>query len=278
MHPVLFHIGSYEVASYGLLLTVGFAVGILYSARRARASGLDGENVIDCGIWIIVSALLGSRAFWVMTHWDAFQPPHGSFVDAINPFASDGSFVGVAGLSVMGGLPAALVVSVWFFRRRQLAFYDYADVMAPAVALGAGITRIGCFLNGCCFGTVCPWPAIGVRFPDGSLPASVMHDAAIHPVQLYASVAGFAIAIFLYWLQSRRPFPGAVLFSLCALMGLQRFLLEFIRYNEGAEVWFRMGDQIISAYQGMAALLIVVGVAGLVWRARADRPPEAEPA
>lgn len=266
VHPILFRIGSYEVASYGLLLTVAFAIGILVAAKRANARGLNGEVVLDAGIWVIVSALLGSRAFWVATHWEQFRPPQGSLWDAINPLAGDGRFVGVAGLSVMGGLPAALVVAIAFFRWKKLPILRFADVMAPSVALGAGITRIGCFLNGCCFGTPCPEP-LGVHFPAGSLPESVFHGAAIHPVQLYASAAGFAIAGFLFWLDARRPFEGAVLFALCALMGLQRFALEFIRWNEGGEIWFRIGDQVVSTYQGVALGLAVVGVAGLFWAA-----------
>jgi phosphatidylglycerol:prolipoprotein diacylglycerol transferase len=277
VHPVLFRIGSYEVASYGLMLTLAFGLGIWIAARRARGRGLNGEAVLDAGIWIIVSSLLGSRAFWVVTHWEQFRPPHGSLWDAINPLASDGQFVGVAGLSVMGGLPAALVVALLFFRWKKLPILAFADLMAPSVALGAGITRIGCFLNGCCFGTACaaPW---AVTFPSGSLPGSVFHDTPIHPVQLYASAAGFAIAAFLFWLDSRRPREGAVVFAMCVLMGLQRFLLEFIRYNEGGEIWFRVGDQIVSSYQGVALGLVAVGAAGLLWsasRARAERPEPA---
>ncbi|MGH0034091.1 MAG: prolipoprotein diacylglyceryl transferase [Myxococcota bacterium] len=274
MYPVLFRIGSYEVASYGVMLTLAFALGIFIASRRANARGLNGEAVLDCGIWIIVSALLGSRAFWVVTHWEQFRPPQGSLLDAVNPLASDGQFVGVAGLSVMGGLPAALVVGLVFFRWKKLPILDFADLMAPAVALGAGITRIGCFLNGCCFGILCP-ESIGVHFPPDSLPASVFHDSPIHAVQLYASFAGFAIAGFLFWLDDRRPFQGAVLFSMCTLMGLQRFGLEFIRWNEGGEIWFRIGDQIISSYQGVAMSLVLVGVAGLFWTASRGRRKEA---
>jgi phosphatidylglycerol:prolipoprotein diacylglycerol transferase len=278
LHPILLNIGSYPVASWGLLLTLAFGVGILLAARRANSMGLDGEAVIDCLFWIIVSGLLGGRAFWVISHWELFQPPHGSMMDVINPFRSDSSFVGLSGLSMMGGLPAGLLAAAWFFRRRKLAFFAYLDVMSPAVALGAGITRIGCFLNGCCFGLVCPWPRIGVVFPEGSLAEAAMHGASIHPVQLYASAAGFGIAGFLYWLHRRRPFEGSVVFSLCVLMGFQRLCFEFIRYNEGSEVWFRAGNQIVSVYQGVAALLMLVGIVGLVWRARVSGPPErAEP-
>jgi len=267
MHPILFHIGSYEVASYGLMLTVAFAVGILVAQRRAQARGLDGESVVDAGIWIIVSSLVGSRVFWVATHLEDFLPPHGTLLDAVNPFGSDGHFAGVAGLSVMGGLPLAFVVAFWFFRRKQLPVLRFMDVMAPSVALGAGITRIGCFLNGCCFGIATASP-IGVHFPPGSLPASIFPDTGVHPVQLYASAAGFSIAAFLFWLDGRRPFQGAVVFALCALMGLQRLLFEFIRWNEGDEIWFRVDSQIVSVYQGVALVVMGVGIVGLVLCAR----------
>ena len=168
MHPVLFSIGSYQVTSYGVALVLAFAIGIRVAERRARARGLDDSRVTEAGMIAIVSSILGSRLLWVVTHPEAFQPPRGTWSDAFNPLRSDGG-VGIVGLSMLGGVALALVCCVGYLHWRKVPALRFADVIVPSVALGEGIARIGCLLNGCCHGLVCdlPW---GLRFPPGSGP------------------------------------------------------------------------------------------------------------
>ncbi|MGH0031160.1 MAG: prolipoprotein diacylglyceryl transferase [Myxococcota bacterium] len=243
MHPVLLELGALRVGSYGLALTLAFAAGIALGVWRARRAGLPAEPVLGVSIVIVVASIAGSRLFY------AWNPPDG---------AAGG---GAQGLSVMGGFPTALFCAWAYFRLRRLPILTYMDLLAPSVALGAGITRIGCFFNGCCHGLACDWPW-AVRFPAGSLPHAHLGDVAIHPTQLYQSLLGFAIAGGLLLHARRKPPAGSVVSALVCTWGAQRLLAESFRFHQGGEIWFRLGDGAVSVYQGVALLLVALGAAG----------------
>jgi len=189
VHPILFRIGSYEIPSYGVALTLAFAAGIWLARRRAIARGIDEERVIDVCMLILVTSILGARMLWVATHTEQFRAPLGSWSDALNPFRG-GSYVGFAGLSVLGGVVLATLSALAFLRWKGMPVLRTADLLAPSVALGQGITRIGCLLNGCCFGLPCDsWFCL--RFPSGSPADAAFHYQAVHATQLYSSAAGF---------------------------------------------------------------------------------------
>jgi len=269
MHPILFEIGGYPVASYGTALLLAFVAGIAVATRRARAQGLDAERVLDCGMLILVTSILGARLFWVVTHPAVFRPPLGSWLDAVNPLQSEGGF-GIVGLSMLGGVVLALLSSVAFFACHRLPVLPYVDVLMPSVLLGEGITRIGCFLNGCCHGLVCtaPW---GVRFPAGSPAATLFPGVPVHPTQLYASLLGFGSFAFAIWLARRRPFPGAVFFTCLVLVGGYRIALDFVRYYESEVILFRLGGTAFTINQLISLGLVLAGLAGLAVLARRHR-------
>ena len=265
MHPILFRIFGYEVTSYGVALMIAFAAGIEVGRRRAIAAGLDEERVIDACMIALVTSLVGARALWVATHLELFRPPRGRWLDAVNPFHVGG--IGLAGLSVLGGVALATASSLAYLRARRMPTLRTADVLAPSFALGEGITRIGCFLNGCCFGVPCELPWC-MRFPAGSGAAQAFPGVAIHPTQLYASLLGFATFALLSALLARRPPEGVVFFALLAAIGLERFALESLRYSEPSVIWLHLGAAPVSSNQVISAALAVLGVAGLAWRAR----------
>ena len=133
-----------------------------------------------------------------------------------------------------------------------------ADLAAPSVALGAGITRIGCFLNGCCHGTPCdlPW---ALAFPDGSIPAQAFGDALLHPTQLYASLAGFGGFAALILLSRRSARDGAVLCALLVLLGLTRFTIDFFRHYPDPEVVLLPGGVAVPIHQLLALAFVLAG-------------------
>lgn len=274
MHPILFEVGGYQVAAYGLALLLAFVVGIGVAVRRARALGLNGNRVLDASMLILVTSILGARLLWAVTHPEMFQPPHGTWLDAVNPFQGDGSF-GIVGLSMMGGVVLAMISAVAFFAYHRLPLLPYVDVIMPSVLLGEGITRIGCFLNGCCHGLVCtaPW---GVSFPPGSPAAALFPGAVVHPAQLYASLLGFAGFGLLIWLARRRPFPGAVFFTSVVLVAGYRIVVDFFRYYESQIILFRAAGLDFNINQMISAGLVLVGLAGLavLRRRRPDLPSE----
>lgn len=258
MHPVLFQLGALPLTSYGVGLALAFAIGTGVAMRRARTAGLDAEHVLEAAMLILVSALVGARLFHVWMNPAEFEGV--SWGSALSPFAPDGAVAGVVGLSVMGGLPAALGAAFLFLRWRADDGWALMDVMAPSVALGAGITRIGCFLNGCCFGRVCDWPW-AVRFPADSLPGLTLPGAMLHPSQLYQAAAGFGLFALLLLYARTSPPKGSIVAGLVAGMGLQRLIAEWFRHHDAHEVAVHVGALELTTYQLVAAGLVLTGVA-----------------
>ncbi len=216
MHPELLG----PIKSFGFLLAVSFALGIWVAARRGRLAGVRPETIYDLSFVILVSSIVGVRGFYVVTHLDRFRD------DWLQIFAFP-----EGGLTLYGGLVLALLAGWVFCRRRGLGYLQAADIMIPSVALGIGITRIGCFLAGCCHGQPCdlPW---GVHFPDGAPSVLQFGQVAVHPSQLYASLGGFLIfgALLLWERHSARP--GETLGRFLLLYGVHRFVIDFTRYYE----------------------------------------------
>jgi len=219
LHPVLIALGPLEIKSYGLMLAIAFVSGYLVALKRAQTRGIDQTALLDLSFYILLSAIAGSRAFYVLTHLPEFST---------RPLAV--FYIWEGGLSMMGGVLLALAVSWLFLKLRNIAFYDMADLLAPSIALGVGITRIGCFLYGCCYGL--PTEAcLGVHFPSESAAGSHFHQA-IHPTQLYESAYGFVFFGVLILAGRFNP-PRGVLFGLLMILySAARFTVDFFRYYE----------------------------------------------
>jgi phosphatidylglycerol:prolipoprotein diacylglycerol transferase len=226
MHPVLFYILHFPIHSYGFMLMLSFLFGILLASGRAKKAGLNPNVIADIGFWLILSAIIGARAYYVVLHFEEFR---GDLMSIINPF-HDG-MVGIGGLVMYGGFMGALVASFIYFRLNRLPFLPYADAVAPAFGLGVMLTRIGCFLNGCCYGA--PTDHCGVSFPLSSAAGYYQHDmhaAGLYPSQLYESVGGLLIMLAVLLIGRRKPFPG-FLFYLAGLMyTVIRFLVDYSRF------------------------------------------------
>jgi len=273
VHPILFRVGGYEVTSYGLALTLAFAIGIWVAQRRGAARGLPPERILDVCMVILVTSLVGARLFYVVTHPELFSPPRGAWTDAFNPFQGGGR-VGLVGLSMMGGVVLALAGGLLAMRWRGLPVGRTADVVVPSVALGEGITRIGCFLNGCCFGLACDWPW-GVRFPADSAVAQLFPERALHPTQLYASLLGFAGFALLVWWDRRKPFDGAVFAAFLVLLPGARIAVDLVRWYEPQVILGRAGGLHFTMNQAVCLGLVAVG-AGILWLGwRRARVPDA---
>lgn len=253
MHPVLLG----PVKSFGFMLAVSFALGIWLAIKRGRRAQIAPETVYDLSFLILVTSIIGVRLFYVLTHLDEFSGR------PLRVFAFP-----EGGLTLYGGLIAAVLASWLFCRRRQLSWLKVADLLLPSVALGIGVTRIGCFLAGCCYGLPCdlPW---AVRFPQHAPAFHQFGAAGLHPSQLYSSAAGFLIfGLLLFW-ERRSARPGQTLGRFLLLYGCARFVIDFSRYYEPAQRWL-LGW---SNNQWLSLLLAVGGLAML--RFLSQRPEEA---
>jgi phosphatidylglycerol:prolipoprotein diacylglycerol transferase len=225
--------------------------------------------VLDVSLWILVASLVGARALFVLTHLESFRAPAGSWLDAFVPFRADGR-IGVYGLSMWGGVLLATGAAFGSFARQRLPALAFADVLAPSVLLGEGITRIGCFLNGCCHGIPSAGP-FGVRFPDGSLPALRFGDAALHPTQLYASALAFAGCALLLRFAARRPPDGSVFAAAALWLAGARIALDFARYRDAGEILWQPLGVALGASQLLCALVALASALALARLARAPQ-------
>lgn len=243
MHPVVFKIFGFAIHSYGLLLAISFLFGIWFASKRAKEDGLDPNVISDVGFWIILSSILGARLYYVFLHFEEFK---GNLFNIINPF-QDGS-VGIGGLVMYGGLIGAIVSGFLYFKLKKLPFLPYADAIAPTLGIGIFFTRIGCFLNGCCYGMPTEHD-LGVHFPNIS-PAGQyqvqMHADALFPSQLFLSAGGILLAVLVLLAAKKIKFRGFQFYFAGAIYSVVRFSVDFTRFYSADERLFGLShNQIV---------------------------------
>jgi len=240
MHPTLFHIFSFPVPSYGTMLALSFLSGILLTMYFAKQRGLNPDAVSDVGLYTIISAIVGARAYYVMTHFHEFRPPYGNLISIVNPF-QDGR-IGISGLVMYGGFIAAIVTAALFFKIKKLPILPYLDVCSPSVGLGIALTRVGCFLNGCCYGLAAKAGSfLSVSYPDSHSPAGYyqhkIHAQGLLPTQFFESAGGIIIAVTLYLVgRSKFAFAGLQFYLLIVMYAALRFFIETVRYIETQKI------------------------------------------
>ncbi|MBU1319793.1 MAG: prolipoprotein diacylglyceryl transferase [candidate division Zixibacteria bacterium] len=227
MFPEVITLGPVIIRSYGVMLALSFMLGVLLVRHRSRRSGVNPDFAVNLAFLVIISAVIGARMFYAFFHWSDFS---GHLIDIFNPLGSSEGF-GIAGLNLYGGLITALSAAVVFCYLKKESILVVFDLFAPAIALGIFLTRIGCFLNGCCFGTEChlPW---GVNFPVGSIPYSYLGDVPLHPAQLYSSLYGLLLFVALSISEKRKPFVGLTFSLFLMTEAMFRFLIEYVRFYE----------------------------------------------
>ena len=254
MHPILFEIGGYAVPAYGAALAIAFIVSSWLGIRRGEQLGLSTRALADLGLVIFATSLVGARLLFALQEREILRAPVARWPALLNPIpATIGP--GTPGLSMTGGVLLAVAVSLLVLRLRGLPVLRYADIAAPSVALGEAITRIGCFLNGCCGGTSCNL-AWCVRFPDGK--------ASVHPTQLYALLAAFVLFFGLLALARRRPRPGTVTAAWLLGASVARALVDVFRYYPAETRLAIPGSIAIPAHVPVNLALFAIGL--WLWR------------
>ncbi len=222
MYPELF--GIPFLHTYGALTALAFLTGVWMAARLASRAGLDPNAVTNLGIYCVLAALAGAKVMMILVDLPYYME-RPSEIFTISTLQAGGVFY--------GGLIAALIVAAWYLKKTGLKPLATADVFAPAIALGHGIGRIGCFSAGCCWGVVCdrPW-AVTFTSREASRLVGVPLGIPLHPTQLYEAFAEFAIFAILYRLISKPHRPGTMIALYLMLYSTARFIVEFYRYHE----------------------------------------------
>lgn len=255
MKPILFEWGPLRIHAYGVALALAFLVGSVWVMRRARPLGYPVDEMMRFFCWILASALIGARLYHAIQHPEAFG----------------GDWIGVfrvwrGGLTQYGGVLAAIAVGAVFVRSRGWSCRAVGDLVAPALALGEGITRIGCFFNGCCFGKVCdlPW---AFTLSEGSPASWVLGEVAVHPSQLYLAVANlllFAILARAHRLAAR---PGRIFAVYLIVSSAVRYLVDATRYYAEGDFLTLVGLRLVHS-QWVSLFFICAGILLWFWAAR----------
>jgi phosphatidylglycerol:prolipoprotein diacylglycerol transferase len=255
MYPELFRVGPIVVNSYGLMLALAFIVGILLALKRAEKKNVDGNIIINLSFIIMISAIVGSRLFYVMFHIEEFE---GRWQYTFLPIQPDGT-IGLGGLVFLGGFIGSIISGAIYVYTKKIPFLKVADVFSPSLGLGLFLGRLGCFFNGCCFGREChlPW---GMIFPANSPAGYQMGEISIHPTQLYSSLYALTIFIVLIQLDKKERFEGFLFSIFLILYGIARFIIDFFRYYESQMFIFDGIDfnQIVSLFMILVGIWIII--------------------
>jgi phosphatidylglycerol:prolipoprotein diacylglycerol transferase len=250
MHPILFRVGDWPVYSYGVLLALAYLAGMQLAVMRGRRNGLDGAKLMDFGIYIIISALLGAKLMLIAVEFDYFKSQPRELLSLVR-----------AGGVFYGGLIAALLVGLWLVGRYKLPAWKTADMIAPGIAVGHVIGRLGCFMAGCCYGrpTDVPW-AVTFTDPIASANVGTPLNVPLHPTQLYDAGAELVILAFLLATERRgRPFAGRTFWLYMLLYAISRYIVEIYRNDERGVFFHMPTSQFIS-------ILIVPVSLFMLWR------------
>src|SRR5262245_29170486 len=221
------------------MMGLPFLVGLCAPARRGVRGGIAPDKVYDIGIWLMIGTIVGARALHVITYWDTLMK------DPLFPSApwTEIFMVQRGGLVFYGGLVGASLACVLYARRKKIPLWKLADVLAPSIALGYVFGRLGCFLNGCCYGQVCqlPW---AVRFPyeseawRGQVAKGLISKAdpfalPVHPTQLYESFLSLGLYLWLALLYRRKKLDGQIFAAYLICYAVARSIVESFRGDYG---------------------------------------------
>jgi phosphatidylglycerol:prolipoprotein diacylglycerol transferase len=256
MHPRLLELpwtiprfGTITVYTYGVLLAAAYLLGLQFALKRAKSRRLDGTRVMDLGIYIIISALVGAKLLLLVTDFQTFKS---NPAELLNLLREGGVFY--------GGLIVAVVVALWYIRRVGLPLWTTCDVFAPGIALGHVVGRFGCFFAGCCFGkpTSVPW-AITFTDPFAAANVGTPLNVPLHPTQLYEAGAEFLILIVLLVTEKRgHKFAGRTFWLYMLLYSVSRYVIEFYRGDERGNVGPLSTSQFVSVILAPLAIAMLV--------------------
>jgi phosphatidylglycerol:prolipoprotein diacylglycerol transferase len=207
MYPKICSIGPFTVYSYGLMLVLAFLVSSRLACMQAKRQNINPETIFNLSFIIFISGVIGARLFYIIENIDYYIK---------NPFEI--IMLQYGGLSWFGGLLLGAFVGILYLKRKKIPVYKILDLVIPFVALGQAIGRIGCLLNGCCFGKESNF---GIYFAS--------HQKILIPTQAHSSLILIFIFVFLRFLQDKPHKDGEIFFAYLILYSIKRFFIEFWR-------------------------------------------------
>jgi len=221
--------------------------------RRAGQRSIKPAHISHLSLIVFIAAAAGSRLLFVLTNSGSWAEMWSQLSDSVRL-----TVVGTRGISMLGGLVIAILVIIWYCRLAKIQVFRLFDVMAPSFGLGIFLARIGCFLNGCCYGKPCDLPWC-MKFPVTSPAGQRFPDVSIHPAQLYAAFSGLIIAVILLQLDRRKRFDGFLFCWLGILFGAFRIAVDLFKYYT-PQKYCMLYNNPYAMNQFISVSMIVVGV------------------
>jgi phosphatidylglycerol:prolipoprotein diacylglycerol transferase len=257
MYPRLLELGPLTVYTYGVLLAAAYLFGLKLAMVRAKSRNLDQTRILDLGIYIIISALVGAKLLLLVTDFRTFTDNPRELLSLAR---SGGVFY--------GGLILAVSVALWYIRRIGLPLWTTCDVFAPGIALGHVVGRLGCLFAGCCYGkpTSVPW-AITFTDPFAATNVGTPLNVPLHPTQLYEAGAEALILLLLLGTERRgRPYPGRTFWLYILLYSISRYVIEIYRGDPRGAIG------VFSTSQFISLLLAPLAIGMLLYLGRRQAP------
>lgn len=239
MHPIIAKFGPITIYSYGLLVAAGFIIATLLASRQAVKFGIPQDKIVNLSLAVLISGVIGARIFYVLLNLKDYM---------LNPLEI--IMITHGGLVFYGGAIFAFLAGAIYIKKSGLSILNTGDLIAPYIALGHSIGRIGCLLNGCCFGKPASGP-LGVVFQDGIVRI---------PTQIYSSLYLLALYMFLRACLRYRRFKGQVFFLYLSLYAVGRVFIENLRGDNIPAIFNLTFSQVVSI------VIFIVGAVGyFIW-------------
>lgn len=250
MFPILIRIGPVTVHTYGFFMALGVAAALWFIYVQAKRLGYDTNRLLDASFWIILVSLLGAKLILFFSHFSYYLENPGELLSLAR---SGGVF--------QGGLTFGVIFAIIYFRKKKIPLWPVADLVGPAVALGHGFGRLGCFSASCCYGRECslPW-AVVFKSEYAHELTGIPLNTPLHPVQLYEAILNFLNFLILWAVLRRRRFSGQV-FSLYIInYSLIRFFTEYFRGDHESKAYLLRGETAFGSLS-LPQLYCLVGLA-----------------
>lgn len=280
MHPILFSIpplhiggktlGPIQIHSFSVMLIAAFLCALWLARKRASKFGFDPAKIGDASMVALFAGVIGARVLFILQELPYYLQHRDELFS-----------LQFQGLTSFGGLLFGFIAFLWFAVRQRRPLRDVLDVVAPSALLGHAIGRIGCLLNGCCYGVVC-----SPNYPLG-VDVDATHTKHI-PAQAFDSLMSFAALGLLLWIERRGLKRGQTWSLFLLVYGLSRFIYEFWRagtvtqVNTGYASSTYWGSLPITQAQAVAAGMMAIGLVMFLVQQRGEAAgaplpsPEAE--
>ncbi|MCM8801476.1 MAG: prolipoprotein diacylglyceryl transferase [Candidatus Omnitrophica bacterium] len=237
MHPLLFKFGPFTVYAYGFMVAVAYIVGVYLATIKARQEKLNPEIIFNLSFIVFIAGIIGARLFYVLENL-------AYYID--NPLEI--IMLHHGGLAWFGGFIFGVFFGIVYLKKKRIPVLATFDLIVPYLSLSQAIGRVGCLLNGCCFGKEAEW---GIYF--------IVHRKFLIPTQMFSSLILLIIFIALRFYQDKPHRTGRIFFAYLILYSLKRFFIEFLRADNPVVFYS------LTLFQLLSIGLFLLGLAGFLF-------------